>query len=311
MAGIRNLVVGCDGTWNETETPASTNVAKLLQALSGTGQVPHYEEGVGTAHWEALPGGIYGKGLDRQILGAYRFLRRRLADAGWPLDRNRIFLFGFSRGAYAARRLAGLISHSGVPRRAADVELAWQLYLKRDDESVRALKERDILLDVPVAMLGVWDTVKTTTDEDFDDHKLPACVEHGYHAMAIDERRRFFRVLRWNKDDRVRQVWFAGVHSDVGGGYEETELSDIALQWMIDRAYGHGLKFKASAVRQLDPDPCGPLHESYTGIWKPFGARRRSIAKSALVHASVGDRCERMPDYRPANLPAEPDYVDE
>ncbi|MES1944109.1 hypothetical protein PC39_08339 [Salinisphaera sp. PC39] len=311
MSEMRNLVIGCDGTWNETQMPPDTNVAKLLRALSASGQVQHYEEGVGTAHMEALPGGIYGQGLDRQILGAYRFLSNRFSDSEWPAERNRIFIFGFSRGAYAARRLAGLVSRCGVPTEADDVELAWRLYLNRDNDSMGDLKERGFLVDVPVAVLGVWDTVKTTTDEDFDDHKLPDCVEHGYHAMAIDERRRFFRVLRWNKDDRVRQVWFAGVHSDIGGGYEETGLSDIALKWMIDCAYGHGLKFKASAVERFDPDPCGPLHDSYTGIWKPFGARRRSIAKSALVHSSVRERCEQAPDYRPANLPAEANYVDE
>ncbi len=120
----------------------------------------HYEEGVGTAHWEALPGGIYGKGLDRQILGAYRFLRKRFADTDWEKEENKVFIFGFSRGAYAARRLAGLISHSGVPKKTADVELAWQIYLKRDKASADALKEKGNLFDISVEVLGVWDTVK-------------------------------------------------------------------------------------------------------------------------------------------------------
>ena len=308
MAQSRNLIIGCDGTWNDTDESALTNVAKILNACSSKDQVTHYEEGVGTAHWEALPGGIYGKGLDRQILGPYRFLRRRFADTAWTKQENKVFIFGFSRGAYAACRLAGLISQCGVPLKAGDVELAWQLYLKRDTPSTDALKERGSFFDIPVEMLGVWDTVKTTTDEDFNDLKLPKCVVAGYHAMAIDEKRKFFPVLKWNNEARVNQMWFVGVHSDVGGGYRECGLSDIALQWMIDRAYEHGVKFKASAVRRLKKDPLGVLHESYDGIWKAFGTRRRPIASSTPVHSSTRERVKQVADYKPANLPANPNY---
>lgn len=308
MAKVRHLIIGCDGTWNDTDTSAKTNVAKLLSACSSANQEQHYEEGVGTAHWEALPGGIYGEGLDRQILGAYRFLRRRFADKDWKREENKVFIFGFSRGAYAARRLAGLISHCGVPKKAKDIELAWQLYLKGDVGSAEDLKDRGFLFDIPVELLGVWDTVKTTTDEDFKDRKLPACVVAGYHAMAIDEKRKFFPVLKWNGEKRVKQVWFSGVHSDVGGGYAECGLSDIALHWMIDRAYEHGLKFKASAVKKLKKDPCGKLHDSYQGIWKAFGTRKRSITQSAIVHVSTRERMQKMADYKPTNLPANPSY---
>lgn len=308
MTKIRNLIIGCDGTWNDTDDPAHTNVAKILNACAAKNQIVHYEEGVGTAHWEALPGGIYGKGLDRQILGAYRFLRKRFADAEWAKQENRVFIFGFSRGSYAARRLAGLITHCGIPAKADGVELAWQLYLKRDTDSADHLKLRGELFDIPVEMLGVWDTVKTTTDEDFNDHKLPRCVAAGYHAMAIDEKRRFFPVLKWNKDPRVSQTWFPGVHSDVGGGYKECGLSDIALHWMIDRAHTHGLRFKASAVKRLEKDPGGKLHDSYDGIWKAFGTKKRTIAKTATVHISAKQRIQKVAGYMPSNLPAEPQY---
>ncbi|MDJ0621782.1 MAG: DUF2235 domain-containing protein [Desulfocapsaceae bacterium] len=308
MARTRNLIIGCDGTWNDTDETALTNVDKMLKACMARNQVTHYEEGVGTAHWEALPGGIYGKGLDRQILGAYRFLRKRFSDDDWNRDENKVFIFGFSRGAYAARRLAGFIDFSGIPGDREDDELAWHLYLKQDAASVATLKEKGRLFPIPVEMLGVWDTVKTTTDEDYDDNKLPDCVVAGYHAMAIDEKRKFFQVLRWNKNDRVNQTWFAGVHSDVGGGYSECGLSDIALQWMIDKAYEHGLKFKASSVNNLQKNVSGILHDSYQGIWKAFGKRSRYIADSAKIHASVQKRMAAVDDYRPNNLPAEPDY---
>lgn len=308
MAKTRNLIIGCDGTWNDTDTGALTNVARLLNACMAKNQVTHYEEGVGTAHWEALPGGIYGKGLDRQILGAYRFLRRRFADTGWTRQENRVFIFGFSRGAYAARRLAGLITLCGVPAKAGDVELGWQLYLKRDAASAAVLKEQGRFFDIPVEMLGVWDTVKTTADEDFNDNQLPACVAAGCHAMAIDEKRQFFPVLKWDPDPRVSQTWFAGVHSDVGGGYNARGLSDIALHWMIDRAYGHGVRFKASAVNSLKEDPAGELHDSYDGIWKAFGTRARAIGNADPVHVSVKTRMEKVATYRPASLPAAPNY---
>jgi len=308
MAKTRNLIVGCDGTWNDTDGDAISNVAKILNACLSRNQAVHYEEGVGTAHWEALPGGIYGKGLDRQILGAYRFLRRRFADKDWDKTQNKVFIFGFSRGAYAARRLAGLINHSGIPVKAKDIELGWQIYLKRDKDSAKHLKAQGEFFDINIEVLGVWDTVKTTTDPDFNDHKLPSCVQSGYHAIAIDEQRKFFPVLKWNKNSRVTQYWFAGVHSDVGGGYKETDLSDGSLKWMIDKAYAHGLKFKKSAVKKLNSNPAGTLHDSYTGIWKVFGKKQRSIAANAIIHTSVKERMEKVSSYKPGNLPSEPDF---
>ncbi len=305
----RNLIVGCDGTWNDANGPA-TNVRKLIDGCSAKNQRTQYEEGVGTAHMEALPGGIYGKGLDRQILGGYRFLRKRLADTDWALEDNRVFIFGFSRGSYAARRLAGLINHSGIPKKRADVELGWQLYLNRDTASIAQLKAAGRFFDQSIEVLGVWDTVKTTTDPDFDDNKLPACVKHGYHAMAIDEKRKFFPVLKWTPNARVRQVWFAGVHADVGGGYPETGLSDIAMQWMVDSAWEHGLNVKPSAMNQLNGDPNGEQHDSFTGIWAPLGKKQRTVTPAGLVHRSVETRRNGPTGYDPGNLPVDPVYVD-
>ena len=309
MANNRNLIIGCDGTWNDTDEAALTNVRKLLQACSSKNQRIHYEEGVGTAYLEALAGGVYGKGLDRQILGAYRFLRKRFADKDWEKDANKVFIFGFSRGAYAARRLAGLITQCGVPAKSRDVDIAWQLYLRRDVKSIKELKSQGRLFDISVEMVGVWDTVKTTTDEDYKDNKLPGCVVKGYHAIAIDEKRKFFPVLKWNAEARVTQTWFPGVHSDVGGGYDESGLSDIALKWMIDRAYEHGAKFKAKAVRKLNQDPCGKMHDSCSGVWKKFGVRVRAITKTAKVHSVTQERVQKLADYNPSNLPETPNYV--
>jgi uncharacterized protein (DUF2235 family) len=317
MTDVRNLVVGCDGTWNDPDqaddgTAGKTNVVKFMEAMASLGgrQVPHYEEGVGTRAWEALPGGIYGYGLDKRILGSYRFLRKRFADRDWPRDRNKVFLLGFSRGAYTVRRLAGLISHSGLPVKSTDSELGWEMYRQRDTKSAARLKRDGRFFDVPIEMIGVWDTVKATNDEDYHDADLGPNVAAGYHAMAIDERRRLFPVLKWKKDVRCRQVWFAGVHSDVGGGYASAGLADIALRWMIDRALAHGLQFKANYVKaNVKPSHLGRLHESFEGIYVPLGQKRRSIAKSDPVHVSVQKRMKTRPTYRPPNLPADPSWT--
>jgi uncharacterized protein (DUF2235 family) len=126
--------------------------------------------------------------------------------------------------------------------------------------------------------------------------------------MAIDEKRTFFPVLQWDADKRVTQRWFSGVHCDVGGGYGECGLSDITLQWMIDHACEHGLLFKESAVKKLNQNCEGTLHDSYDGIWIPFGTNQRIIAASDYVHTSTRDRMEKVADYRPANLPANPNF---
>lgn len=304
---MRNLVIGCDGTWNDNDTGARTNVFKILNACLNKNLEKYYTEGVGTAHWEALPGGIYGANIDRQILGAYNFLWKMFRNKDWDKDQNRIFVFGFSRGAYAARRLAGLVSFAGIPKKDADRELGWNLYLNKDVDSMAQLKAEGRFFDHPIEVLGVWDTVKTTTDPDFDDHKLPKAVVRGYHAMAIDEKRTFFPILKWNANKRARQVWFAGVHSDVGGGYEKTGLSDTALQWMIDSVYDHALPFKATAIKQLKKNANGELHNSYQGVWIPFGTKKRSISNNALVHQSVEKRMKK--GYEPKNLPANPTFV--
>jgi uncharacterized protein (DUF2235 family) len=301
MPRARNLIIGCDGTWNDTAGIERTNVPKLLNACATRHQIVHYEEGVGTAYLEALPGGIYGKGLDRQILGAYRFLRKRLNESGWASAQQNIFIFGFSRGAYAARRLCGLINHSGIPYRARDVELGWQMYLNQDVYSASHLQTNGRFFSTTIKFLGVWDSVKSTIDPDYADLTLSPCVRKACHAMALDEQRKPFPVLRFNASQRVNQQWFSGVHSDVGGGYPEPDLSDITLKWMIDQSWAEGLRLKASAVRALKPNPAGVLHNSLTGPWQSLGRKIRRVRKEDVVHESVRARCVEVASYRPRN----------
>lgn len=317
----RNIIVGLDGTWNEPErqpdgTVTGTNVVKFLSALASRDQTQHYESGAGTRAWELLPGGIYGYGLDKRILGAYRFLRRAFQDAqksqvSQGAEQSvKLFIVGFSRGAYAARRLAGLINHSGIPIAAENVDLGWQMYLDRDLSRARELKEEGEFIDASIEVLGIWDTVKATNDADYNDNRLSANVTAGYHAIAIDECRRFFPILRWDRADNAHEVWFSGSHSDVGGGCVGMDLSDVALAWMIDRTARHGLRFKKSYMEQhVNPKVPGHVHDCFTGIWKPYGRSDRPITNACAVHESVAAQVSGDSGYEPPNLPDRPNYV--
>ncbi len=315
MANIRNLVVLFDGTWNtpdqkEDKLEATSNVKKMSDAIASLDgkQRQHYEEGVGTGFQEYLAGGVIGKGITDRLLWGYSFLQEMYTDGEYKTENNKVFIFGFSRGAYIARLLSHLIYWSGIPKASRDCEEGSTMFLAKKKAS--KFKRPGRFFDIPVEMVGVWDTVKTALIKDYKDNILPANVVSGYHAMALDEKRISFPVLRWKKDkNRVNEMWFAGVHSDVGGGYSRVGLSDIALLWMIEKARTHGLKFKVKEVEKIKPDPLAEQHDSYKGLtWKMLGQKPRKIAKSDLFHESVR---EKISDgYKPnaTGLPTNPSY---
>ena len=270
---MRNIIIGCDGTWHDDLDPNKrTNVFKLLKACAGKNQVPIYQEGVGTAFGESLPGGAGGFKIDRQILDAYFELSREFQHPDWARSQQRIFIFGFSRGAYAARVLAGLIDYAGIPAVPKDYKKGWNAFRNQDKDAATKLKDDGRFFEVPIEVLGVWDTVKSTI-------LLPDLGE--------------------------RRVWFPGVHSDIGGGYKESGLSSITLKWMIRNAAKHKLAFKKSAVDAINPEPNDKLHDSYQGAWKALGKRTRKIEANALVHDSV----QKRNDYKPSNVPDSVTYV--
>jgi uncharacterized protein (DUF2235 family) len=308
----RKLVLLFDGTWNKAEDGGDdnqTNVEKLYRLLpdSYVDNV-HYEECVGVKSEEEILGGVFGAGIDERILGAYRFLQSRCAERDFE---NRLFIFGFSRGAYTARTFAQLLYYCGVPTPNGKPQKAWDCYYHQDRDAAEQLKKSGKFFDVNIDMMGVWDTVKSTLDRDREDTTLYPNVKAACHAMAIDEKRRNFLVLHFNEDERIRQVWFAGVHSDIGGGYpsEESQLSDITLAWMVEAARQHGLELISDFMDYLDPNPTGMLHKSYKGEWEALGENIREIGEQDSVHSSVKDRLEGHVGYRPANLPADPHYV--
>lgn len=295
----RRLIVCCDGTWCDPDLESVTNVRRLYNALStaessGRPQLAYYRPGVGTTGGlvRRVLAGALGTGLSEDIIGAYQWL----ATTYRPGDS--IALFGFSRGAYTARSLGGLIKKSGLPdlggldARAAGqlVDRAYSHYRDGDSGNELWREGLDFSYDahdeagIPVDFIGVWDTVGSLGVPDylaglsaldparrynFHDVLLNPFVKHARHALALDEWRRPFTPTLWQSvgDQDVEQRWFPGSHMDVGGGHPETGLSDLSLNWMIDEAVKTvGLGFHQPTLAKLAPDPEGLLHDDDRGV---------------------------------------------
>jgi hypothetical protein len=335
---MRNLIVCCDGTWNTPDqrhdgVPIPTNVVRLYHALAdhdaaGNPQVAYYHPGVGSegSWWDKVAGGGIGLGLTKNIMSAYRWLGAHYR-AG-----DRICLFGFSRGAYTVRSLAGLITSCGLLdlARLSDDEV-WKRVEKAED-AYRDKTRRDRWaknwkfhgtaprFEIPIHFIGVWDTVGALgipndlailnlLDRfgryEFHDTAISDRILNARHAVAVDEKRAPFTPTLWTGGARratVKQVWFPGVHCDVGGGYRETGLSDGALRWMIDEASDPaiGIAFKPKMVAQVKPDFQDVLHDSFQGPMKALKSRPRSLPlltrrSSSVVHDSVFQRQEDPP----------------
>jgi uncharacterized protein (DUF2235 family) len=405
---MKNIVICCDGTGNEINENIS-NVLKLYRCLRKTDKTtPHqavfYEPGVGTlaqpdtwhrfkANFNLVLGLATGYGLDDDVLSAYCFLVHNYQEG------DRIFLFGFSRGAYTVRVLAGLIHKIGLvsPEQvnlAGSGLIAYKQYSSDNPKAgsgtapVRETADEDGPIPADrfdlaaqfaritstrwptIHFVGVWDTVASVIVPRRDRFFVIFSMEELAYtlqnpsvrifrqAMAMDERRCMFRLYKWDDPQTfkpvrfndahaapqdIKQVWFAGVHSDVGGGYPEKEsgLSKYPLLWMIEEAIAAGLSLNPRTVNQLAwgvqrksspfsyvaPDIRGKLHDSMTAGWrllefipkratyKEWPARKvrfgcyipdaepRFIPDGAHVHESVLMRIAEMPDYRPVNLP--------
>ncbi|HTA06067.1 MAG TPA: DUF2235 domain-containing protein [Solirubrobacteraceae bacterium] len=330
----KNLVVCCDGTWNDPDEQRHheakpTNVAKLALTLAsdfeGDGavqprQLVHYEKGVGTSARERLIGGGFGYGLSRNIRNGYRFLAEHY-DPG-----DRVYLFGFSRGAYTARSLAGLIHNCGILRRecVGQVDAAFAFYRDRTNRTrpktiaAQLFRERYSHADSEVYFTGVWDTVgalgipaqvpgwkglsKVFTGWKqmwgFHDTRLGPRVSFAYQALAIDEQRPPYEPTLWLKDkdadetQKLEQVWFAGVHSEIGGGTIDSSLSDIPFLWMLEKACAAEVRLKPGQphdgfldleVPAAAPNYAAPIDQSRRGLWRllrPYHRLTRQSVKS-------------------------------
>jgi uncharacterized protein (DUF2235 family) len=341
---MKRLILCCDGTWNRADQesngkPSPTNVIKIAYRLckhgtDGTEQIIFYDQGVGTGNaLDRILGGATGAGLEGNIHDAYIFLIANYEPG------DQIYLFGFSRGAFTARSIGGMIRKCGILSRTAVQEYprAEALYhdpkIHPDDKDAVDFRTKNSLTGndgVPIQMVGVWDTVgalgiplrglraHNRVEFQFHDTELSGSVKYAFHALAIDEHRAPFEPSLWEykpKDGQtVEQVWFPGVHSDVGGGYSETFLSDITLGWMIDRAKTAGLEFDEGVMKAhpTTPKPTGVLHNSMSPIYRlqralvrPVGLQKAPKTggdPTQSLHQSVLDRWTADRTYRPQNV---------
>lgn len=347
---MKRLVLCCDGTWNSADQGEDgklipTNVLRIAfrvakRSEDGIPQIVYYGEGVGTGNWvDKFTGGAFGHGVEDNILDAYRFLVANYEPG------DELYLFGFSRGAFTARSVAGMIRKCGILRReSVDRYLeAVELYRSGEhpDEERPAAFRRDFSVNreepTPIKFIGVWDTVGalgiplrglrwlTRHKYQFHDTELSGSVEHACHALAIDERRAPFKPALWHLQPKpgqtVEQVWFPGVHSNVGGGYPDRGLADITLDWMIGKAREAGLDFNGAVEKTLglNPDPLGKLYNSKTGLYRLTPGHDRVIGRSVKqvrdegagpgqedptqsVHPSALERWDEDDSYRPSGL---------
>lgn len=318
-----------------------TNVAKLARGIAavdaaGVAQETYYHPGAGRSRWLGRVGITLGVGLSRNVKGCYAWL----VDHYEPGDE--LFVFGFSRGAYTGRCLVGLVRNCGVLRREHRglIDKAYEFYRDRTPGTHPA---GAVAADfraryshagkVTIKCVGVWDTVGplgvplggplgrvARRRYGFHDAGLTSWVENAFHALAIDERRKGFAPTLWeireadcgkpSFNQRVEQVWFPGVHANVGGGYPDAQLSDLTLGWMYERASECGLALKPEATAKLRGHCCGTLYDSMPAYYRAFGAATRVVNKPRKgtrtfesVDVSAFERRRKYePKYDPENL---------
>jgi uncharacterized protein (DUF2235 family) len=359
----RNLVLCFDGTNNQFGEQ-NTNVVRLAQVIARDppSQLLYYDPGIGTlpepglltsaaktlSRWIDL---AFGTGLISKVERAYSYLM----DFWEPGDR--VFLFGFSRGAYAARVLAGALHGLGLlPRGNQNLvpyvfrlfdsvrkgwcrrpnKAYWRLCNQFRWSFARKTFDSDDQRRFPTYFLGLWDTV-SSVGWVWDPATFPyttsnSSVEIVRHAVSIDERRAFFRQNLWgaSTNQNSEELWFPGVHADVGGGYplEDGALWRPPFEWMIEEARQAGLVVDETRFKRITASTSASdrpwedrQHESLTMAWWPVEffpklvwrkkaghrwpslglGRHRSILHGARLHRSALNRI-RETSYSPANL---------
>ena len=253
----RNIAVFFDGTGQCRDyipTYKWSNVALLFDALDVKGsssviQTRKYIDGVGTRKEEELSGGGLGIGLDARVEEAYDFLYQEFCHASKNNEDPHVYIFGFSRGAFAARWLASLLDFSGVSKGRPAPRKLFVNHKQQDRKAAKTLIDAGkVFHPVNVDFLGVWDTVKASIDKIKGIDVVPKCVAKAYHALAVDEWRRPFIPTRFQKSTKVTEVWFPGSHTDVGGGYEIRTLADRPLWWMVQGSVEQGLLVDEAAL---------------------------------------------------------------
>ena len=335
---MKRLVICADGTWNYrdqqddgTHLRHATNVTKLARAVlpraaDGTDQVVIYHDGIGAQKGlEHLTGGVTGEGIEGNIRDLYRSIAYNYVDG------DELFFFGFSRGAYTVRTLAGFMYHYGLLQKVDDFyvpDLFSEYEIRKDIATVRAEPRfRNMSSPRPcpeIKFIGVWDTVGALglpgplgaiingNRFAYHDIELNDTIRNAYHALAIDEQRVPFAPSLWSAPigwrGRLEQTWFCGVHCNVGGGYNPDGAANVALHWMVDKAKACGLEFDAGYLAHYVPCFNSVLSDSMTAMYRLLGHHVRAIGAQARgneqIHRSVIDRINLAAlGYNPGNVP--------
>jgi len=334
---MKRIILCADGTWNEAEKkdkttgrPQPTNVLKTARAIlprssSGVDQIVYYHEGVGTeGGLDELTGGAFGSGMSQNVRALYRFLVYNFEPG------DELYFFGFSRGAFTVRTLAGFMHRVGLLEKddeyyTREIYELYQSSMPYDSpEWIHAFRNiQGTHPCPPILFIGVWDTVGALgapgalgqlfnrNKYKYHDIGLNPEIQNAIHALSIDERRKPFAPSLWTKpagwNGALEQVWFAGVHSNVGGSYSPDGLANEALHWMIEKAEGLGLEFDKPFLQHYLPCFNSVLNDSMTAMYKVMGPRARRIgghaADGEAVHQSVIDRLNFSDcHYDPQNL---------
>ena len=308
-------VIILDGTMSSLDPGEETNAGLtyrlLCAAPAGARLSLRYEQGVQWVRWREIMNVVEGRGINRQIRRAYGFLASRYRPG------DQIFLFGYSRGAYAVRSLAGVIDRIGLvkPKYATvrHIRDAYRHYQNDPEADIaKAFSKRFCYDTVPIEMVGVWDTVKAlglrlpfsgswrASQHDFHSHRLGRSVKNGFHALAHDEARDAYAPVLWETRDnwngRLEQVWFRGTHGDIGGhlgGFDAARpLSNIPLVWLLEKAETCGLTLPENWAGQFTQDVAAPSVGSLRGWGKIFFVRRaRAVGQdpSESLHPSLAE----------------------
>jgi uncharacterized protein (DUF2235 family) len=321
MRGVVDHVIILDGTLSTLELGREGNCGLIYRLLTEGGRRPdrtvYYEAGLQWMGWRNLPALAQGRGLNRQIARAYGWLASHYRPG------DRIYLFGYSRGAFAVRSLAGIIDRVGLVRREEATERAIrQVYRHyRQDPAGRAARSfaaRYCHDDAPIALVGVFDTVKalglrlpllwmlTDKRNAFHSTELGRSVQRGAQALALHETRSVFQPVLWDvppdRLDQVEQVWFRGAHGDIGGHIGMLQasrpLANLPLVWMLDRAAEAGLRLPEGWQGRYPCDPAAPMVGTWRGAGAVFllrGARIVGRDPSERIHPSAGGTVEEEP----------------
>jgi len=334
---MKRIVICADGTWNQrdqvdktTKKRRPTNVTKVARAVrprarNGVDQVVFYHNGVGTSGGiDKFTGGAFGRGIEDNVRELYRFVLYNFEPG------DELFFFGFSRGAFTVRTLAGFMNQVGLLEKDDDFFLP-EIYgcyehghRRGSPEWERAFRKVQGTRECPpIRFIGVWDTVGALgapgllgsllngDKYKYHDVGLNKPIENAFQALAIDERRKPFAPDLWRRPNdwagNLEQAWFAGVHSNVGGSYTPDGLANEAMHWLVEKAEGLGLEFDDTFLANYRPCFNSTLHDSMSTKYRLLGSFVRPIGRQVgdgeAIHQSALDRLNyAQAGYKPVNL---------